>query len=142
MDSEQRLKEIQDAIKRTSNISIKELFDKGSDIENYYQQQLQSKKSPMCDKGKKTMVIKGIDERIKTSAERVYASTADKYCYSVGYYNGAIEQDSIARQEERERCINAAIKAHCSFCPNYLFDCSLCNEKEIIRKTIEEGGNI
>lgn len=53
MDSEQRLKEIQDAIKRTSNICIKELFDKGSDTEDYYQQQLLSVKSLMCNKRKK-----------------------------------------------------------------------------------------
>lgn len=63
----------------------------------------------------------------------------------------ARQQDRIARREERERCIKAAQDAHCRCCKWYDvctsngFDikktCIRCDQREQIRKAIEEGGN-
>lgn len=57
----------------------------------------------------------------------------------------AIEQDRIAREEEREMCIKAAIQAHCRLCPVFnkeSMECNLdydCQERDKIRNIIEKG---
>lgn len=52
----------------------------------------------------------------------------------------ATEQDRIAREEERERCIKAAQKWYCGGCrtmqPN---GCYYCKDMQKIRKAIEKG---
>ena len=40
----------------------------------------------------------------------------------------ATEQDRIARQDERERCVKAAVKAHCKMC-NFCFMCKYADGK-------------
>ena len=59
-----------------------------------------------------------------------------------GYIEGAIEQDRIARQEERERCIKAAQEAHCKLCgkdADYKCYCLNCLQRTEIRKALEGG---
>lgn len=53
----------------------------------------------------------------------------------------ARQQDSISRQEERERCIEAAQDAHCRLCTRNSYFCRFCEDRDKIRKTIKEGGN-
>lgn len=82
-----------------------------------------------------------IEERAKAIVTENGRFPFDEYAHQryIDLVQLATEQDSIARQEERERCIKAAQDAHCSFCPSYLFDCSLCKEKETIRKAMENN---
>lgn len=59
----------------------------------------------------------------------------------------ATDQDRIARQEERERCVKAAQDATCRMCKHYNHQCEVCTNfvtpcirVQNIRKAIEEGG--
>lgn len=59
----------------------------------------------------------------------------------MSYKEGASDQDKIARQEERERCINAAQDAICDLCcgcPKIGYNCAKMNN---IRKAIENNEN-
>lgn len=54
------------------------------------------------------------------------------------------EQDSIARQEERERCIKAAQEWLCKSCCETCYskhNITACYKGKAIHKAIEEGGN-
>lgn len=59
----------------------------------------------------------------------------------------ATEQDSIARQEERERCIKIAQDKMCSICKTAHNSCGYgvictygeCDEREKLRKEMEKG---
>lgn len=87
-----------------------------------------------------------IEERADAYAKRVCEASADKYCYAIGYYNGATEQDRIARAEERERCINAAQELVCKKCfDNSAIGCRHANDVAKCELLIElrealEGG--
>lgn len=57
----------------------------------------------------------------------------------------ATDQDRLARQEERERCIKAAQDYYCNrTCAGYDIEhclCRICDCRKNLRKAIEEGGN-
>lgn len=85
------------------------------------------------------MATKSIEER---AAER-YENPQEPYCFETdreqqwyrcgecdGYIAGATEQDRIARQEERERCIKELVSMHVLLCP----DGATANE---LRKRLE-----
>lgn len=96
--------------------------------------------------------MKTIEER---SAER-YENPIEPYSFETdreqqwyrcgecdGYIAGAYEQDRIARNEERERCIQLAQDVHCKICQDNHDGrtCKyqeLCSELKEIRKAIEE----
>lgn len=89
-------------------------------------------------------------ETIEERATNAWKNNGLRGSYMLGYIEGATEQDRIARQEERERCIKAAQDAHCRCCKWYEvctsngFDikktCIRCDQREQIRQAIEEGG--
>lgn len=67
---------------------------------------------------------------------RSYTQTAVQQAYIAG----ATEQDRIARQEERERCIEAAQYWYCiRCCDTSGEECHYCHIKEHIRKAMEGG---
>lgn len=89
---------------------------------------------------------------METIEER-YGNPQEPYCfetdreeqwYKCGQVAGATEQDLIARQEERERCIKAAQDAVCKVCAACynITNCKKngCGYFNNIRKAIEEGG--
>lgn len=79
-----------------------------------------------------------------------YAVKTDKpyswFCdLEKSYIAGATEQDRIARQEERARCIRLAQDAVCKVCASCynITNCKKngCGYFNSIRKAIEEGGS-
>lgn len=101
-----------------------------------------------------------IEERAKAIAEKwksdIIRGGEDLSFTHLEYVakQAATEQDRIARQDERERCIKAAQEVHCLLCPIHN-RCELiengtigvdtwnrcrCFDRVNIRKAIEEGG--
>lgn len=59
-------------------------------------------------------IIEDIEERARNSTYRHHARAVESYI------EGAIEQDAIARKEEREKCLNLALYSLCvNSCINY-----------------------
>lgn len=91
-----------------------------------------------------------IGERAEKSWLLHMKGKSDDYCFA--YVLGATEQDSIARQEERERCIQIAQKLlcekclgnnECSICGDYGAPSAtgwMCTKRLLIREAIEKGG--
>lgn len=98
------------------------------------------------------METNSLEER---AAER-YENPQEPYCFETdreqqwyrcgecdGYIAGATDQDIIARQEERERCIKAIRSVPCALCLNN-DDPDRCKATNCLTKgiieAIEEGG--
>lgn len=91
-----------------------------------------------------------IKQRARIHAISKSRSTLNRFRdIEVAYIEGAETQDRIARQEERERCINAAKKACCYVCKHIEMNsgCFIdpttkeCSKIEHIRKAMEGGSN-
>ena len=84
------------------------------------------------------MESKTIEERANEFCENMGGDLRYKTYYLVI----ATEQDRIARQEERERCIKAALKTTCECCMSHSFGCRAnenCQKLVGIRKAMEGG---
>lgn len=81
-----------------------------------------------------------IEEKIKQ--ECVVTNSRPSYVLFDDAVRFATEQDSIARKEERERCVQRAQLCECKRCKDN-DKCWLCDDCTImqdVRKAIEEGG--
>lgn len=99
------------------------------------------------------MKNKTIEERAKAQADLclscIDCGEVEQGCMDcerrgryLGYKRGATEQDRIARQEERERCIKAAQDIYCdSICivHDICKDHGQCSNKNKFRKAMEGG---
>lgn len=102
------------------------------------------------------MATKSIEERAEKFANATIVKSTNFIVWNqvrARYVDIATEQDRIARQEERERCIQAAQDWCCSDCgaqPKCKIDSDelghpafggKCMDRVKIRKAIEEGDN-
>ena len=104
---------------------------------------------------KKKVTMETIKERAKAfSEDKNNCDVCDgkSYCpcekftsnYNM-YIQIATEQDKIARQEERERCIRIATFEHCRLChyyseiDNVCVSTHPCDDSKLIRKAMEGG---
>lgn len=83
-----------------------------------------------------------IEERAAAFTDSKISGKVGKQCIAIGYIHGAQDQDTIARQEERERCIKAAQDVVCRMCESSCREERkyLCSLYSTIRKDIMEGG--
>lgn len=103
-------------------------------------------------KKRKEKIMATIEERATKFANVkglcIDCASVDHHCMECetrgkikGYIKGATDQDRIARKEERERCINAAISCICKecsigYCENSVL-CGQCETRVNVRKAIE-----
>lgn len=62
--------------------------------------------------------------------------------YTFAYIQAAIVESDIARQEERERCINIACKVTCACCMSSNVICNEqenCKKLEMLRNAMKKG---
>lgn len=84
------------------------------------------------------MATSTIEERALEATMHCVVNSAP---YFTGYMDGATEQDTIARAEERERCIKAAQKWLCSLCSdNHYCDHNAkeCYQCDALREEMEK----
>lgn len=78
-----------------------------------------------------------IEERAKKCSNE-WRHYKDFYKIEYIIEKALVEQDRIARQEEREIDIEKAQKVHCDIC-GCRIPCKVCPDKDLIRKTMERG---
>lgn len=92
------------------------------------------------------MATKSIEGRSYIYARSHSSTTISRFRdLENAYKSGATEQDRIARQEERERCISAAQHWLCRSCCETCYskhNISACYKGKAIRKAIEKGGDV